>query len=163
MTATDYFKLMGISKATFYRRVNEAGLDLADIRDDNGQLTDEGLSILSALFDGTFQKRPMSQSRDADGDASQERSTNETVDVLRSQLETTRAELAAAQARITELLQQAADREREHAEAWRKYAEIQQQIEAQRLLTEGPKHKAGLFARIRATLTGKDKQTGETQ
>jgi len=166
MNITEYGKLMGVGKTTLYRRISQAGLDLSDLRGEDGQLTDAGLSTLSALLDGTpgtsvgrsnshQEDVPRDVPRDVSWDVPPGRSTSGTVEDLKTQLETTRAELAAAQARIAELLQQAADREREHAEAWRKYAEVQQQIEAQRLLTAGPEPRAGLLAKIRAKLTGK--------
>ena len=162
MNITEYGKLMGVGKTTIYRRISQAGLDLSDLRGEDGQLTDAGLSTLSALLDGT-PGTSVGHSNSHQEDVPPGRSTSGTVEDLKTQLETTRAELAAAQARINELLQQAADRERDHAEAWRKYAEVQQQIEAQRLLTAGTGDKPGLFARIRAKLTGKDKQTGDQQ
>ena len=163
MNVTAYIKMMGISKATFYRRISEAGIELNDIRGADGNLTDEGLSVLSSLFDGTSHKRLTSQTRERPTDdatrrpvdETMRRSTDETISYLQSQLETTRAELAEARAQITSLLQLAADREREHAEAWRRYAEAQQQIETQRLLAtrQGTQ---GIFSRLITKLTGKD-------
>ena len=127
MNITEYGKLMGVGKTTIYRRISQAGLDLSDLRGEDGQLTDAGLSTLSALLDGT-PGTSVGHSNSHQEDVPPGRSTSGTVEDLKTQLETTRAELAAAQARINELLQQAADRERDHAEAWRKYAEVQQQI-----------------------------------
>ena len=161
MNITEYARQMGTSKTTLYRKLNDAGLDASALRDADGNLTDEGLSTLAALLDGTLQRRPISRAVDASADAA---TLAGQVETLERQLDETRAALAAANTRIAELQQQAAEREREHADAWRRFSERQQQIEAQRLLTAqaGPNGR-GFWGRLHDRLFGAKQPTDPAQ
>ena len=82
------------------------------------------------------------------------------IETLKRQLDETRAALDTANARIAALQQQAADRERENADAWKRFSERQQQIEAQRLLTtQAGTNGRGLFERLHDRLLGSKKKT----
>lgn len=154
MNMTEYAKEMGTSKTTLYRKVAEAGIALDDVRGADGQLTPEGCSILAGILDGTAQRRKPSRTVDGpEGDATQAGKVEE----LERQLSETRAALDAANARITELQQQALDRERENAEAWQRFSERQQQLEAQRLLTAQAGPRRGFLGRLHDRLFGEQK------
>jgi AcrR family transcriptional regulator len=155
MNITEFAKHMGVSKTTIYRRIGDAGIDLSTLRDADGKLTNEGLATLSSLLDGTSQGRTVSHSVYAQNVPESGVNLVGKVEDLERQLSETRSALDEANACIAALHQQAAERERENADAWRRYLERQQQIEAQRLLTAqaGPDGR-GFFGRIRDRLFG---------
>lgn len=161
MNISEYARQMGTSKTTLYRKISEAGIDIATLRDADGQLTDSGLTTLSALLDGTLQRRTVSHAVD---DTNDRATLMGKIERLERQLGETRATLDAANARIAELQQQAADRERENADAWKRFSERQQQIEAQRLLTAqaGPNGR-GFFGRLHDRLFGNKQPTDPAQ
>lgn len=148
MNISEYAARMGVSKATIYRKIKDFGYSPKDLRGDKGELTDEALSILSAVIDKTYQRNAgnenFSQMEHVSRDVSPLRNSH-TCDVSQSQrvaeleqeLKETRARLAAAESRINELLLRAAEREQQNAEAWRDALERLQRIEEQKLLT-GP-------------------------
>ena len=168
MNLTDYAKQMGTSKTTLYRKIGESGIDPATLRGPDGQITDDGYRILSGIMDGTLQRHRVSQP----GDVPQNDVTQAgKIVTLEREIAETRAALEAANARIAELQRQALDRERENAEAWRRFSERQQQIEAQRLLVaDVDENRRGLFRRIHDRLFGRsdpraggpDDTTGQT-
>lgn len=161
MNITEYAKQMGTSKTTLYRKISEAGIDIATLRDADGQLTDSGLTTLSALLDGTLQRRTVSHTVD---DTNDRATLMGKIERLERQLDETRATLDAANARIAELQQQAADRERENADAWKRFSERQQQIETQRLLTaQAGANGRGILGRLHDKLFGSKQPTDPTQ
>ena len=130
MNITEFAKMRGIGKTTIYRKIKEFGYTPQDIRGEGGELTDEALSILAAVLDGT-QKRPdFPPAERVPWDVPQV----ERVSQLERELRETREKLEEAEKRINELLQQAADRERQNAENWRSALERLQTIEEQKLL-----------------------------
>lgn len=158
MNITEYAKQMGTSKTTLYRKIAEAGLDISDLRGRDGQLTNEGLSTLSALLDETLHRRTASHKDNAtDGDVHSVSETGQITELERKLAET-HAALDAALAQITELHRQAADRERQHAEAWQKFSERQQQIEAQRLAA-APRR--GILKRLHDLLFADNESSGK--
>ena len=161
MNITEYAKQMGTSKTTLYRKISEAGIDISTLRDTDGQFTDSGLTTLSALLGGTLQRRTVSHTVD---DTNDRATLMGKIERLERQLDETRAALDAANARITELQQQAADRERENADAWKRFSERQQQIEAQRLLTaQTGANERGILGRLHDKLFGSKQPTDPTQ
>ena len=161
---TEYAKQMGTSKTTLYRKIGDAGIDIATLRDTNGQITDDGLTTLSALLDGTLQRRPNSRTVDAPDTPESGVNLSGKIETLERQLDETRAALDAANARIAELQQQAAERERENADAWKRFSERQQQIEAQRLLTaQAGANGRGFFGRLHDRLFGSRQATDPAQ
>ena len=161
MNITEYAKLMGTSKTTLYRKISEAGIDIATLRDADGQLSDSGLTTLSALLDGTLQRRTIPHAVDGTNDRA---TLMGKIERLERQLDETRAALDAANARIAELQQQAADRERENADAWKRFSERQQQIETQRLLTaQAGANGRGILGRLHDKLFGSKQPTDPTQ
>ena len=156
MTITGYAQQFGTSTNTVYRKLKAAGIEPASLKDEHGNLTDSGLSTLSAVMDGTQQRHNI----EATVDTTECNTTSmEYVTQLQRELDATRADLDAANARIQELQQQAIQRERDYAEAWKQYLERQQQIEAQRLLLEAPRAHKGLFTRLHDKLFGKPDDT----
>lgn len=161
MNITEYAKQMGTSKTTLYRKIGDAGIDVSTLRDANGQITDDGLTTLSALLDGTLQRRIASRTVDGMDDRV---TLLGKIDVLERQLDEKQAALDAANARIAELQQQAAERERENADAWKHFSERQQQIEAQRLLTaQAGANGRGFFGRLHDRLFGVKQPTDPLQ
>lgn len=55
MTITAIAKQLGVTTMTVYRRCEKNGISIKDLRDDNGQLTPQGASIIASLFDGPQQ------------------------------------------------------------------------------------------------------------
>ena len=150
MNLTQYAKTMGTSKTTLYRKITDAGIDVSTLRNADGQLTDEGLSTLAALLDGTSTRRPISRAVDVPESTETPVNLAGKIAELERQLDETRDALNAANARIMELQAQAAEREREHADAWRQFSERQQQIEAQRMLTaQAGTNGRGFLGRLR--------------
>ena len=152
MNITEYAKQMGTSKTTLYRKLSEAGIEVSALRDANGQITDEGLTMLAALLDGTSQRHGVSQASDVTGS---DVTLMGRLATLERQLDETRAALDKANAQIAVLQQQAAERERDNADAWKRFSERQQQIEAQRLLTmQAGTNERGFFGRLHDKLFG---------
>ena len=163
MNMTEYAKQMGTSKTTLYRKISEAGIDIATLRDSNGQISDAGFNTLAALLDGTLQRRTVSRQGDAPDAAENVVNLMGQIATLERQLDETRAALDAANARIAALQQQAAERERENADAWKRFSERQQQIEAQRLLTaQAGQNGRGFFGRLHDKLFGVKQATDPT-
>lgn len=158
MNITEYAKRMGTSKTTLYRKLSEAGIDVSTLRDADGQISDDGLSILSSLLDGTLQRRKVSQQVDAPTDGA---NLAGKVADLERQLNETRAALDAANARIAVLQQQAAERAERHADELRDILKRQQEIDAQRLLTDGSRR--GILGRLHDRLFGTKQAQQPTQ
>ena len=164
MNMTEYAKQMGTRNTTLYRKISEAGIDISTLRGADGQITDDGFTTLSALLDGTLQRRTVSRQDDAPDASADVVNLTGKIETLERQLDETRAALDAANARIAALQQQAADRERENADAWKRFSERQQQIEAQRLLTaQAGANGRGFFGRLHDRLFGSRQATDTTQ
>ena len=160
MNMTEYAKQMGTSKTTLYRKISEAGIDVSTLRGADGQITDDGDTTLPGVCDGTIQRRTVSRQDDAPDASADVVNLMGKIETLKRQLDETRAALDTANARIAALQQQAADRERENADAWKRFSERQQQIEAQRLLTtQAGTNGRGLFERLHDRLFGSKKKT----
>ena len=150
MNAGEFAKMQGVSRSTLYRRAKEAGLDLAALRGKDGSLTDEALTALASVLDGTRKHSDTSQDSDKAADTS--RNTPESVAAVRQveelqhRCETLQAALEASQRELA-LTREALDRERVQADAWRQMAE-------QRLLPAAPQARQGFFARVRAMIAG---------
>lgn len=141
MNLQEFCKQRRISKPTIYKRIHDAGIDLGSLRDADGNLTAEAITTLAALLDDAqpkYSKRasddPATAAIDTAADPVKYASILAERDAARRELEETRAQLTAANARIMELQAEALQREREHAEAWKQFTERQQEIEAHRLL-----------------------------
>lgn len=148
---TEYAKQMGTSKTTLYRKISEAGIDIASLRGTDGQITDDGFSVLASLLDGTLQRRTVSQQDNVPNIPENSVNLLGQIETLKRQLDETREALDAANARIAALQQQAVERERENADAWKRFSERQQEIEAHKLLAAqaGPDG-CSVWQRIRA-------------
>lgn len=53
MTIAQMAARLGVSSMTIYRRVKRSGLNIADMRDDSGALTADGVATIGALFDNS--------------------------------------------------------------------------------------------------------------
>lgn len=164
MTLTQYAKQMGISRTTLYRRIADAGMDMTAFRDTQGELTDEGLTALSAILDGTLHGRTTPQAVYTPDTPDNGVNLMGQIAELQRQLDVTRDALDKANTRIAELQQQAAERAERHADELRDILIRQQQIEAQRLLTGKTDTKRGIFGRWRDALFGtRDEQKEGTE
>ena len=112
-------KELGVSFKTVYRRIDKAGLVLADLKDKDGQLTNEGIQAISALFDKVgIDNRGQSKEKDKDKgqlqarlkalDAVRDNAKDKAVSDARAELERLKGAVAAADARAD-----AAERERD--------------------------------------------------
>ena len=167
MTIEGFCKERGISKATVYRRLKEAGIELNGLRGTDGELTAEALQVLAALTDktrtwvnaresyihdtgkinGTFQEvvqQCVADTSKSDVSFVAIVSENET---LKRELVETQTKLEAANARIAELLQQAAERADQHAQAMQRIAERTQEM--QLLTAQAGPNGRGLWERIK--------------
>lgn len=167
MTIEGFCKERGISKATVYRRLKEAGIELNSLRGTDGELTTDALQVLAALTDKTrtwvnaheSYIHDIGKFNDAFQAATQPRavdmsksdvsfvaivSENET---LKRELVETQTKLEAANARIAELLQQAAERADQHAQAMQRIAERTQEM--QLLTAQAGPNGRGLWERIK--------------
>ena len=157
MNAGEFAKMRGVSRSTLYRRTKEAGLDLAALRGEDGSLTDEALTALASVLDGTRKRADTSQDSDKAPDTPENGARSvaavRQVEELQRKCETLEAALEASQRELA-LTREALDRERVQADAWRQIAE-------QRLLP-APQARQGFFARVRALIAGSSKG-GETK
>lgn len=157
MNAGEFAKMRGVSRSTLYRRAKEAGLDLAALRGEDGSLTDEALTALASVLDGTRKRADTSQDSDKAPDTPENGARSvaavRQVEELQRKCETLEAALEASQRELA-LTREALDRERVQADAWRQIAE-------QRLLP-APQARQGFFARVRALIAGSSKG-GETK
>ena len=74
MTITALSKELGVSTPTIYRRLKACNVNIADLRDGN-QLTQHGVSVISALFDAS------SNESDVNHEALHEAPQNEAVKI----------------------------------------------------------------------------------
>ena len=171
MTIEGFCKERGISKASVYRRLKEAGIELNSLRGTDGELTTDALQVLAALTDKTRTwvnaresyirnaEHDMGKANDTFQAATQPRavdtsksdvsfvaivSENET---LKRELAETQTKLEAANARIAELLQQAAERADQYAQAMQRIAERTQEM--QLLTAQAGPNGRGLWERIK--------------
>ena len=157
MNITEYAKQMGTTRTTLYKKINAAGISIDTLRDENGDISDSGLSILSSLLDGTQTKRkPQTNINTSETPANldlQFTALQAELDVMRELLDQEKARNAALQQTINELHQQAAERERKHADELREILQRQQAIAERQLLT-GQTDGRGLFGRIHDFFVG---------
>ena len=140
MNITEYAREYGTSTTTIYRKLQDAGIKPDGLKDDKGQLTEDGIKVLSGIMHGTPQRPKQAQPDDTTNGTETVTGYLAQISSLEHQLEAARTDLTTANARIRELQAQiqdmtakALERERANAEAWKEYAQKQQQIEAQRL------------------------------
>lgn len=155
MTITEYAKQMGISRATLYNKAKAAGVDLSSLRDNDGALTDEALSELSGLLDGTLQRKRQDALLQGDTDPETIAVLQRRIVELTDELTRERTRADGLQAQINSMLQQTADRERQHADELRDILQRQQAIAERQLLPERVSADGrGLFGRIHDALFG---------
>ena len=136
-------KELGVSFKTVYRRIDRAGLVLADLKDADGQLTNEGIQAISALFDkvGTDNKG-QSKEKDKDNDQIQARlkaldavrdnAKDKAIADARAELERLKGAVSAAEARAEaaererDLYKQMMERAEAEAQRWREQAQTAQ-------------------------------------
>ena len=180
MTIEEFCRERKVSKATVYRRLRAAGIDLSSLRTDNGDLTAEAVQMLAGLTDkvqryvkrgddensASFDAAQTTPETDIDAGAETADTHTQTVAqaqagrsvggdpivlaaqvaALRAELADTRARLDAANAKIIELLEQAAAKAEEHAKAMQAMAERSQEVQ---MLAEHASAGRGLLERIR--------------
>lgn len=142
MNLQEFCKQRRISKPTIYKRIHDAKLDLGSLRDPDGNLTAEAIATLAALLDDAqpkYSKRVTDDEEVAAIDAVDDPVRYAKIiserDEARRERDEALSQLAAAKDQIMTLQAEALQREREHAEAWKRFTERQQEIEAHRLLT----------------------------
>lgn len=158
MNISDYVKQMGTTRTTLYKKINAAGIDVNTLRDENGELTDEGLSTLSSLLDGSLIRKRKEAL--AEGDTQEE-----TIEILQLRIATLNDKLTQERQRCTQLQQtinemnqQIAERERQHADELRDILKHQQAIAERQLLTDkAGADGRGLFGRIHDFFIGTKK------
>lgn len=162
MNITEFVKQMGTTRTTIYKKINAAGIDVDTLRDENGELTDKGLSTLSALLDGTqTPRKPQTDVDTAETGANLKlrlTALQTELDEIRVKLEHEQEHSAALQQTINDLHQQAAERERKHADELREILQRQQAIAERQLLTDRTGADGrGLFGRIHDFFVGTKK------
>ena len=159
MNISEFARLRGTSKSTLYRRASAAGVDLQALRDDNGDLTPDGMSILAGLVDGsraTPQIDGNSQQRDtvcaSDRDVGTLRELERERDALREERDSLRGDVKQLRQQVAELQSDRADQAERHAAALAAILERQQANEERRLLlesgTQQPERRGGFLGRL---------------
>lgn len=123
-------KELGISYRTVYRRISKAGLVLDDLKDDEGQLTTDGIQAISALFDNVGVNDKQCQGKDNDKLDKRLKALGNGIDSAkdkaiaeaRTEIERLKGAVSAAEIRI-----EAAERERDI------YKQIAEKAEAEAL------------------------------
>lgn len=148
MNVTQLAKHLGISKPTLYKRIKDAGLQLDDLRNtQTGELTQHGVEIISALFDGSTQQRKPDTPATDDGELAAIRAQ---LDGVKRENDLLREMLAAKDAELQRL---AVD-----LEAWRTKA---QEINVQQLLlaTVAAPRRRGLLDAIKSAFGRDDRDS----
>lgn len=129
MNVSEYAKQMGVSRATLYRKASVSGIDIETLRDVNGELTEQGLQVLSSVLDGTARHQTVSNVSDTDTYKRQ-------IDELTERLKTAETRVYELQNEIIRLHEQAASEAAKHAEALKTLAEKQLDVEKLRLTAQ---------------------------
>lgn len=149
MNISEFAKRMGTSKTTVYRKIAAAKLQLSELRDESGNLTDTGLSMLAGLLDDTHVSQVSHESYATDETAQ----NAERIRELERERDELREKLAAAQEQITALQTAAAERAEAHAAELADILRRQQANEAARLQAS----QSGILGRLRNFLLGAGK------
>lgn len=133
-------KELGVSFKTVYRRIDRAGLVLADLKDADGQLTNEGIQAISALFDKVGNDNK-GQSKEKDNnkeqiqarlkalDAVRDNAKDKAIADARTEIERLKGAVSAAETRAEaaererDLYRQMADKAEAEAQRWREQAQ----------------------------------------
>ena len=141
VTITGMAKELGVSAMTIYRRMKRAGLDVAELRDNQtGELTPEGVAAIGNLFDTTGTTTTTTGSATRPQPAPPQPPAEVEAAMLRVKLEAaedTIARLDAECSRLHELVDNLTDMLKA------------EQLQRQRLLTDGNPQRRGLFGWIR--------------
>ena len=139
MTLTEIAKQLNTTTMTIYRRLDKAGLKIADLRDANTkELTAEGVAVIGSLFDATGQQA----AQQADATRTQQAAQPDTqpaeveAAVLRVKLEASEA--------TVQRLEDEVKRLRGECDRLVSMLEVEQQ-QRQRLLTDGNQQRRGIF------------------
>lgn len=152
MTIADLAKDLGVSTRTIYRRVERAGLKIADMRTEDGQLTSDGAQTLAALFDTIDRDNDCDRQRhDAGQHKAKTTKTDEPCHALALELAEVKAKLEGLE-RENVLLRQMLEKAETTAADWKDQAVRAQQLHAAQiqLLPE----RTGIWKRIKNTFTG---------
>lgn len=132
-------KELGVSYKTVYRRIASAGLVLDDLKDENGQLSTDGIQAISALFDSVSNRQKREQ-QDNDKLEQRLKALNSGIDSAkdkaianaRADLERLKGAVSAAEARAEaaererDLYKQMMERAENEAQRWREQAQTAQ-------------------------------------
>lgn len=132
MTVTEVARSLGVSTMTIYRRLDKAGLNIAELRDkDTKELSAEGVSVIGQLFADTGTTTSATQTDNKSATQPQRVVTHDTeveLAVLRVRLETATETIE----RLTE------ERDKLREENSRLLTLLEgEQMQRQRLLTDG--------------------------
>jgi len=157
-------KQLGKNIRTVYRRIAKAGLSLDSLKDEQGQLTTEGIQAISALFDNDSDNDSGKRQNDVNkGGLSEykalvnvkDKAAEKALSEARAEIERLKAEASAAEIRIQaaererDLYKQMADKAEAEAASWKAAAERAQQLHAMQLqLLPQRAGVKGFFARI---------------
>ena len=142
MTLRAIAATLGVQPVTVYRRLKANGIDVATLRDSNGNITTEGASLIASMFDGVpddtaIQAAISETSQGVAGETSQ-------ADIaLQVTAAVTAAKLEAAEDRI-KALETEVDRLRGERDRLLTMLETEQR-QRQQLLTDG-RQRRGIFS-----------------
>lgn len=145
---------LGTTSVTIYRRLKRAGIQIATLRDDNGDITQSGASTIANLF----RERDADVQRAIDAGRADRSEAEGLIDDDRNRLqrEAASAETRAviAETRLEFALERVkaleSDLEHTRLECSRLLALLEaEQQQRQRLLTDGHQQRRGLFRRLR--------------
>lgn len=132
-------KELGVSFKTVYRRIDKAGLVLADLKDADGQLSYEGIQAISALFDkvgdkdkGENNNNEKMEQRLKALNSGIDSAKDKAIADARAELERLKGAVATAEIRATaaererDIYKQMAEKAEAEAQRWREQAQTAQ-------------------------------------
>ena len=157
-------KQLGKNIRTVYRRIAKAGLSLENLKDEEGQLTTEGIQAISALFDNDNDiDNVKCQNDDNKSGVSEykalvnvkDKAAEKALSEARAEIERLKAEASAAEIRLQaaererDLYRQMAEKAEAEAASWKAAADRAQQLQAMQLqLLPQRAGVKGFFSRI---------------
>lgn len=155
-------KQLGKNIRTVYRRIAKAGLSLDSLKDEQGQLTTEGIQAISALFDNDNDSGKRQNDVNKGGLSEykalvnvKDKAAEKALSEARAEIERLKAEASAAELRLQAaereagLYRQMAEKAEAEALSWKAAAERAQQLQAMQLqLLPQRAGVKGFFSRI---------------
>lgn len=125
MNMSQFATQIGRNRTTIYRAAKARGIDIDAIRGEDGELTNEGIAMLAALFDDTQPQHSTQPGDSTDSDTATvaTRQPGRQYEALQRELDATRGELDAVK-RENALLREALARAQLESDRWHEAATL---------------------------------------